>query len=287
MRLLEIKSPGEYCLTKDLIDNIPLYAILSHTWGEDEEEVTFNDFVTGTGNSKIGYRKIQFCAEQTIRDGLKYFWVDTCCINKSNNTELSEAINSMFRWYQNAAKCYVYLSDVSTNDDNPTFQSSEQAFRESRWFARGWTLQELIAPPCVEFFCSKGNRLGDKNSLEQHIHEITGIAAKAFQGTSLSEFSIIERMSWAENRVTKREEDKAYSLLGIFDIHMALIYGEGMKNAIRRLREEIDKRSKGNFAQLGNLCYAKRCSSIHLAKDTTIDRPIQQGPGLYWKTRHS
>jgi hypothetical protein len=253
MRLLEIKSPGEFSLTKDLIDNIPLYAILSHTWGEDEEEVTFNDLVTGASNRKIGHRKIQFCAEQTARDGLQYFWVDTCCINKSNNTELSEAINSMFRWYQNAARCYVYLSDVSTSDEkqnNLTFQSWEQAFRKSRWFTRGWTLQELIAPPCVEFFCSKGNRLGDKNSLEQHIHEITGIAAKAFQGTPLSEFGVIERMSWAENRETRREEDKAYSLLGIFDIHMALIYGEGVKSAFRRLREEIDKPLKSALPNL-------------------------------------
>jgi hypothetical protein len=244
MHLLEIKSPGEFSLTKDLFDNIPQYAILSHTWGEEDQEATFNDFRTGVGKSKAGYRKIQFCAEQAARDGLQYFWVDTCCIDKSNNTELSEAINSMFRWYHNAAKCYVYLSDVLTNDcnqNNLSFQSWEPAFRNSRWFTRGWTLQELIAPPSVEFFCSKGKRLGDKKSLEQQIHEITGITAKAFQGTPLSEFNITERMSWAENRGTKREEDKAYSLMGIFDIHMALIYGEGMKSAFRRLREEINK----------------------------------------------
>ena len=248
MRLLEIKTPSEFSLTEDLINNIPPYVILSHTWGEDKEEVTFNDLVTGAGKSKTGYRKIQFCAEQAARDGLQHFWVDTCCIDKSNNTELSEAINSMFRWYRNAAKCYVYLSDVSTNDHNQnnlSFQSWEPAFRNSRWFTRGWTVQELIAPPLVEFFCSKGKQLGDKNSLEQQVHEITGIAPTAFQGTPLSEFSVTERMSWAENRETKREEDKAYSLLGIFDIHMALIYGEGMKSAFRRLREEIDKRSKG------------------------------------------
>ena len=250
MRLLEIKSPGEYSLTKDLIDNIPLYAILSHTWGEDEEEVTFNDFVTGTGNSKIGYRKIQFCAEQTIRDGLQYFWVDTCCINKSNNTELSEAINSMFRWYQNATKCYVYLSDVSTNEHNQNNwspQSWEAAFRKSRWFTRGWTLQELIAPPSVEFFSSEGKRLGDKKSLEQQIHEVTGLAVQALQGSALFEFSIAERMSWAEKRETKREEDKAYSLLGIFDVHMPLIYCEGKLKALNRLQEGIEKLSRGKF----------------------------------------
>ena len=116
MRLLQLKTNGEFSLTKDLIDNVPPYAILSHTWGDDDQEVTLKDLAEGSGNTKAGYRKIQFCAEQTKLDGLKHFWVDTCCIDKSNITELSEAINSMFRWYRNAAKCYVYLSDVSTND---------------------------------------------------------------------------------------------------------------------------------------------------------------------------
>src|SRR6266498_2385057 len=104
MRLLEIKNSGEFSLTKDFIDNIPPYAILSHTWGEDEDEVTFNDLVTGAGKSKTGYRKIQFCGKQAERDKLQYFWVDTCCINKPDYTELSEAINSMFRWYRDANK---------------------------------------------------------------------------------------------------------------------------------------------------------------------------------------
>jgi hypothetical protein len=113
MRLLELKNHSEFSLTKDLIDNIPPYAILSHTWGADTEEVSFKDLISGTGESKSGYEKIRFCGEQARCDGLQYFWVDTCCIDKSNNNELSEAINSMFRWYCNAATCYVYLSDVS------------------------------------------------------------------------------------------------------------------------------------------------------------------------------
>ena len=101
-------------MTKDLSTNEDLeYAILSHTWGPDNEEVTFKDLVDGTGGCKDGYKKIRFCAEQTIRDGLRYFWVDTCCIEKSNQVELNKAINSMFRWYGKAACCYVYLSDVS------------------------------------------------------------------------------------------------------------------------------------------------------------------------------
>jgi hypothetical protein len=171
--------------------------------------------------------------------------MDTCCIDKSNNNELAEAINSMFRWYQKAARCYVYLSDVSTNDYdqvNPSLQSWEPALRKSRLFTRGWTLQELLAPSSVEFFCSNGKRLGDKRSLERLLSEITGIAVRVLQGAPLAEFSVDERMSWAKDRQTKREEDKAYALLGIFGIYMPLIYGEGMESAIGRLHEEIDKR---------------------------------------------
>jgi hypothetical protein len=120
----------------------------------------------------------------------------------------------------------------------------ESAFRESRWFTRGWTLQELIAPVSVEFFSLECKRLGDKKSLERQVHEITGVPIGALQGSPLSHFAVSERMSWAENRKTKREEDGAYSLMGIFDIYMSPIYGEGRKNAFNRLQEKIDKRSK-------------------------------------------
>ncbi|KAI9773161.1 MAG: hypothetical protein M1840_008282 [Geoglossum simile] len=138
MRLLLRSNTGEFSLTKDLVGNdvIPPYAILSHTWKEGQE-VTFKDLMDGTGKSKTGYNKIQFCGQQAKRDDLQYFWVDTCCIDKSNNVELQEAINSMFRWYQNAAKCYVYLSDVSTTKRKASDHFSEfiwePAFRESRW----------------------------------------------------------------------------------------------------------------------------------------------------------
>ena len=244
MRLLKLNNNGELSLTKDLIGKTPPYGILSHTWGDDDEEVTFQDLKNGLVKKKVGYKKIQFCAEQATRDGLQYFWVDTCCIDKSNNSELSEAIVSMFRWYRNATRCYVYLADVSVDSQDPasqSFQSWGPAFRKSRWFTRGWTLQELIAPPFVEFFSMEGKLLGDKKSLERQVHEITGIATQALQGNALSQFSVIERLSWAESRRTKREEDKAYSLLGMFDVYMPLLYGEGNENALRRLREEINK----------------------------------------------
>jgi hypothetical protein len=197
MRLLEQKRNGYFGLTKDLIHNIPPYAILSHTWGADTEEVTFRDVMDGTGRSKTGYDKIQFCGEQAKRDGLLYFWVDTCCIDKSSSAELTEAINSMFRWYQNADKCYVYLSDVSKSDfDKRDVSSSagKSAFRESRWFTRGWTLQELLAPVSVEFYSLEGKKLGTKTSMEQQIYEITGITVPALQGDPLSTFSLDERM---------------------------------------------------------------------------------------------
>jgi hypothetical protein len=130
MRLLKYSPGSEFAVTENLPDNENLkYAILSHTWGS--EEVTFEDLKNGTGKNKAGLRKIRFCAEQAVRDGLRYFWVDTCCIDKPNNTELQEAINSMFRWYRDAAKCYVYLDDVSTPTGDAADRSSwEPAFRK-------------------------------------------------------------------------------------------------------------------------------------------------------------
>ena len=247
MRLLKLKD-GEFSLVEFVGDNIPRYAILSHTWGADDEEVTFRDLMESTGKSKSGYEKIRFCGKQAANDGLQYSWVDTCCIDKSSSTELSEAINSMFRWYHNATKCYVHLPDISIGGSIENELSSQwtwkPAFQHSRWFTRGWTVQELIAPKSVEFYSAEGERLSDKNSLVQEIHEITGITVQALQGSPLSSFSVDERMSWAARRETKREEDAAYSLLGIFDIYMPPIYGEGRKNALIRLRKEIKESLK-------------------------------------------
>jgi hypothetical protein len=243
MRLLHYNGDGDFSLTEFFESDIPEYAILSHRWGA--EEATFEDLQDRTGTKKAGYKKIRFCGEQTRRDGLKYFWVDTCCIDKTSSAELSEAINSMFRWYRQSTKCYVYLSDVlrtAVNTDNLAWES---AFRNSNWFTRGWTLQELIAPKSVEFFSKEGKLLGDKSTLERQVCEITGIPAKALRGSPLSDFSIAERMSWAGRRKTTREEDQAYSLLGIFDISIPVIYGEEREKALKRLREEIDKASTG------------------------------------------
>jgi hypothetical protein len=227
---------------------IPPYAILSHTWFADEEEPTFEDLTNGTGKEKLGYEKIRFCGEQARRDGFQYFWIDTCCIDKGNYAEHSHSINSMFLWYRKATRCYVHLYDVSTIKHKSSERSAEcpweSSFRSSKWFTRGWTLQELLAPASVDFFSYEGEWLGDKGSLEQQIHETTGIPKSALQGALLSHFTVHDRLSWIDRRQTKREEDKAYSLLGILGVYMAPLYGEGMAAAFKRLQDEINKMEK-------------------------------------------
>lgn len=168
MRLLQLRGDDDFELV-ECYRNIPPYAILSHTWGPDSDEVTFTDIIEGTGKQKAGYRKLYFCARQAIDDGLNYFWVDTCCIDKSSSAELSEAINSMFAYYEGAAICYAYLADVS---------DEIQSFQNSRWFTRGWTLQELVAPKIVKFFDGEGKLLGDRESLVQDILKATTIPAQ-------------------------------------------------------------------------------------------------------------
>jgi hypothetical protein len=249
IRLLQLESDGSIIFRETAGSDVPAYAVLSHTWGK--EEVTFQDMEASADKSKTvtkaGWRKIQFCAKQAAADGLRYFWIDTCCIDKKNAVELSAAINSMFRWYQNAARCYVFLSDVSKPNEIDDQGVWKEAFTTSRWFTRGWTLQELIAPRVVDFFNSEGERLGNKLSLESDIHDVTGIAKSALRGDPLSSFSITERSSWAKHRNTTVEEDKAYCLVGIFHVSMALIYGEGRDQAFRRLEEEIHKLHKGRY----------------------------------------
>jgi hypothetical protein len=243
MRLLSADADGRFSLTRFDDPHIPSYAILSHTWEADDQEFTFEDMKNESGRDKAGYRKIQFCGDQAKKDGLQYFWVDSCCINKTDSIELQTSINSMFRWYQNAAKCYVYLFDVSTGKRSRSSEILwESTFRQSRWFTRGWTLQELLAPRSVEFFSRDNQRLGNKDTLKQQIFEISGIPVEALKG-DLSGFSDTERMSWASKRETTIPEDQVYCLLGIFNVFLPLIYGEGKDHALSRLQDEINKRS--------------------------------------------
>ena len=209
--------------------NVPPYAILSHTW--EEEEVTLQDMQGVHPTSKKGYDKVKRCCAYARADGFEYVWIDTCCIDKTNSVELSEAINSMYRWYQEAVVCYGFLADVP----------SRATFSGSRWFTRGWTLQELIAPSTVIFLDEGWKVMGSKTSLGQDIEDCTGIPAGILSGEDdFDAFSIAQRMSWAGKRTTSRIEDRAYSLLGIFGINMPLIYGE-RENAFIRLQEEIMK----------------------------------------------
>jgi len=245
MRLLHFDQSSELCLTKDVSEEELLshpYAILSHTWSTDDKEVSFADLTQGLGKTKTGYKKLRLCGKQAAHDGLHYFWVDTRCIDKSSSAELSTAITSMFRWCRGVVKCYVYLRDVWTRNvesTSPPAQSWETAFRSNRWFRRGWTLQELLAPRLVEFFDSDGTQLGDKESLEQVLQEVTKIPPRALRNAPLDDFSVDERMFWAKHRETKFGEDKAYSLLGLCGVSMLPNYGQGVDRAFARLQREI------------------------------------------------
>ena len=277
---------------------VPLYAILSHTWGD--EEVTMQDLISETeAESKAGYTKIRFACDQALRDELYYVWIDCCCIDKTSSTELSEAINSMFRWYSRAAICYAYLSDV-TSAAEPHASSSWTADNEkpcalpdvsqSRWFIRGWTLQELIAPKDVVFFDRAWSLIGTRNgNLLQAISQFTNIDLAVLQDHSrLPEISVAKRMSWAANRRTTRKEDEAYCLLGIFGVNMALLYGEEEK-AFIRLQEEIIRSSTDQsiFAwkremnrSSGSLLapsarYFASCHSVFLCAGAPFDDPFE------------
>jgi hypothetical protein len=228
---------------------MPPYAILSHRWEEDE--VTYQDMQRGLLHvqNKLGFAKIQKCCEQAVEDGLGYAWVDTCCIDKSSSAELTEAINSMYQWYLKSAVCYAYLSDVvestaieESSDDMGSSLSAKSSFDAeqflaSKWWTRGWTLQELIAPQTVSFFANNGHHrwvpLGERSSLLELIVNRTSIDRKVLEGSDIRNCSIANRMSWASERETTRVEDRAYSLLGILGVNMPLLYGEGERAFIR------------------------------------------------------
>jgi hypothetical protein len=213
------------------------YAILSHTWGKDE--VTFIDLHTNQALSKPSFSKIQQFCKKASADGFDYGWIDTCCIDKSSSAELSEAINAMFRWYQEAKRCYAHLSDVPAGDISDAESDTLKSFRESRWFSRGWTLQELLAPKEMQFYSGDWRLIGDRSGLSDLICEISGIDAAYLISKALESASIAEKMSWQSTRETTRPEDIAYSLLGIFGVHMPLLYGEGGTNAFYRLQGEL------------------------------------------------
>ncbi|KAI1786222.1 HET-domain-containing protein [Ganoderma leucocontextum] len=184
--------------------------------------------------------KIREACRVAREKGYQYLWIDSCCIDKTSSSELSESINSMYQWYARAYVCYAFLPDVPAEEDH---EGKDSYFRRSRWFGRGWTLQELIAPMDVVFLSMEWKFIGSKFSLGELVTEITNIAYNALLHIEpLDEFSVAQRLSWASRRQTTRVEDRAYSLLGLFDINMPTLYGEG-ERAFRRLQEEILRRT--------------------------------------------
>ncbi|KAG1732402.1 heterokaryon incompatibility protein-domain-containing protein [Suillus paluster] len=233
MRLLNTETRK----LEEFLGQVPQYAILSHRWRDGE--VQFSDIDQPHARNMRGYSKIEGCCIQAHEDGYRYVWIDTCCINKSSSSELSEAINSMYMWYKKAQICYTYLDDVSRLD---TLDTEDSTFAKSAWFKRGWTLQELIAPSNVIFFSREWEEIGSKSSLAHLIERITGIERPVLLTNHPGEISVAKRMSWAAHRETTRVEDRAYSLLGLFGVYMPTIYGEG-ENAFVKLQIEIMKSS--------------------------------------------
>ncbi|OAF99941.1 HET-domain-containing protein [Paraphaeosphaeria sporulosa] len=220
MRLLHFDQLERLVLTDFRGKTIPPYAILSHRWSDSE--ILLEDIASGVYKDRQdGYQKLEFCAKQATQDNLQFFWIDTCCIDRWDLHERSKSINSMFQWYKNATRCYVFLSDVSLPTATESSQRSkwEALFRASAWFTRGWTLQELIAPVSVQFFT---------------------IPLEALRNCPPDHFNMSERQRWAENRTTTEEEDIIYCLLGILGISMPTAYGEGKESARSRLQAEVE-----------------------------------------------
>jgi len=251
MRLIDVNTLQFHEFYGSQLEDVS-YAILSHTW--HDEEVSYQEMKNerGQAESKEGYTKILFTATQAKKDGLDWVWVDTCCIDKTSSAELTEAINSMYRWYERSAVCYAYLQDV---DSTPLVEDDDAQFKRSRWFTRGWTLQELLAPARVIFYSQDWKQVGEKLtcllSSAHPVDRIWGEKGKRalcvasglphellFGERSKDYYSVAERMSWASKRVCTRIEDVAYCLLGLFDINMPLLYGEE-ERAFIRLQEEI------------------------------------------------
>ncbi|KAK4163756.1 ankyrin repeat-containing domain protein [Cladorrhinum sp. PSN259] len=242
MRLIDTRTLQ---LVSFVGDDVPLYGILSHRWGP--EEVSLQDMIQNNAEGKAGYAKIRNVCSVAASHGLDYAWVDTCCIDKTSSAELSEAINSMYRWYREAAVCYTFLNDVEPNQSAPKDAPvAEQypGFAQTCWLTRGWTLQELIAPYHVIFLDSAWDKIGTKSDpdLRHILSEITGIPGPILAAESPVETaSIAQRFSWASSRETTRPEDMAYCLMGLFNVNMPMLYGEGGKKAFIRLQEEIIK----------------------------------------------
>ncbi|KAF8961870.1 hypothetical protein BDZ97DRAFT_1733502 [Flammula alnicola] len=255
-------------LVRDCIKERIRYAILSHTWLEDE--VTFEDWKLGRNLSGPGYEKLQrFCQVAAAEYEVSLGWMDTICINKDSTSELDESIRSMYRWYENSFICLTYLANTTSLDDMP----------DDRWFTRGWTLQELLSPQRIKFYGKTWTPLtakeidNDKPSysvgatpapIHRVIEKATGItySEMVFFKPGLQGGEISRRMVWAAKRTTTRGEDRAYSLMGIFSVTFTIAYGEGVERAFFRLVEQI-LNSYRNILDILNWARMPVSSQIH------------------------
>ncbi|KAK3716341.1 hypothetical protein LTR37_006491 [Vermiconidia calcicola] len=213
----------------------------SHTWGE--HELSLQDFEQAHKRTGPGFEKIEQCCRLAGEAGIEFAWVDTCCIDKTNSVELTEAVQSMFTWYEDAAVCYAFLDDLAGDQNTRTVVTGAE-LKQCRWFTRGWTLQELLAPWHIFFYNQAFKRVGTKVELNKAISDVTGVPINCLSNTwKPEECCIAQRMSWISERQTSRPEDMAYCLLGVFDINMPLDYGEGRRKAFLRLQEQIIARS--------------------------------------------
>jgi len=261
MKLINVKT---HVIVDFLGHEVPRYAILSHTWGEGE--VTFGDMREPyTAREMKGFTKIERSCQRAAADGLQWIWIDTCCIDKASSAELSESINSMFEWYGRADICYAYLSDLEWNEQGAT------QLLASRWFTRGWTLQELIAPYKVVFYDRDWRLITTKRKARESISAATRISRGILDhSVALSSIPVAEKMKWAADRQTTRLEDRAYSLLGIFGVHMPLLYGEEGR-AFVRLQEEILKQTEDYTLLLWGTLFLPQHASPRLAGARDIE----------------
>ncbi|GES57150.1 HET domain protein [Aspergillus terreus] len=257
MRLLKTAT-CEVTEAKDIPSPFPHYAILSHTWISPRDEITYQDTRTRMADIKDdlfkqkGWSKIKSFCTRAKADGWEWAWMDTCCIDKTSTGDTQEAINAMFRWYQDAGVCYAYLPDVDaggleaigghSDPSGPHYARLKESFIKANWFTRGWTLQELLAPHYLMFVDRHWHHIGTRESWALEIKEACNIDSRHlvdFKPTEPTSCSIAMKLSWASRRETTVEEDEAYSLLGLFGISLPLIYGEGRSRAFSRFQREL------------------------------------------------
>ncbi|KAK7441812.1 hypothetical protein VKT23_016474 [Stygiomarasmius scandens] len=270
-RLIDAHSLKLVDLTDD--QPTPPYAILSHRWIQ-EEEISFQEMkslelldqdrdVVERVKSKGGYKKIKYACRQALRESIPFIWIDTCCINQKDDKDVARNIRSMFLYYRNAVVCYVFLVDVDVR------YRKQHRMRDSEWFRRGWTLQELIAPLRVVFFDNRWKRIGCKcdDALGSKISSITGIPRRVLVGKRpLRKTGVLERMSWAMGRFTTRPQDRAYCLSGLLGVSMDPDYEESALVAFARLRKAVVERHRGQEDKLRALGTPQHLYSVLIGK---------------------